>query len=53
MVTGSQQLKPANFAIFYKDFSSDKPGGTGHTIKVCEQMFVEHIDQGTWFSWLD
>jgi len=53
MVTGSQQLKPANFAIFYVDFSSDKPGGTGHTIKVCEQMNVEHIDQGTWFSWLD
>ena len=53
MVTGSQQLNPANFAIFYIDFSSDKLGGTGHTIKVCEQMNVEHIDQCTWFSWLD
>ena len=53
MVTGSEEVKPARFAIFYVDRKATKPGGTGHTIKVCEQMKVEHVEQETWFSWLD
>ncbi|MFN5633205.1 MAG: hypothetical protein ACK49D_00895 [Flavobacteriia bacterium] len=53
MVTGAEKVKPANFAIFYVDKTTTKPGGTGHTIRVCEQMHVDYLDQDTWFSWLD
>jgi len=54
MVTGADNppVKPANFAIFYVDRKAKKPGGTGHTKHVCENMNVEHIDQDVWFSWL-
>lgn len=53
MVTGAENVKPANFAFFYVDKTATKPGGTGHTMRVCEQMHVEYLDQNTWFSWLD
>lgn len=53
MVTGSEDVKPANFAIFYVDRKATKPGGTGHTINVCNQMKVEHAEQETWLLWLD
>jgi hypothetical protein len=55
MVTGAQHppVKPANFAIFYVDRTSKKPGGTGHTMQVCENMNVVHVDQDIWISWLE
>jgi hypothetical protein len=55
MVTGASNpfVQSANFAIFYVDKTSVKSGGTGHTIQVCKNLNVPHIDQDTWFSWLE
>ena len=53
MVTGSEDVKSATFAIFYVDRTTVDAGGTGHTINVCDQMNVEHVEQETWFLWLD
>lgn len=55
MVTGASNpyVQAANFAIFYVDKTSVKARETGHTIQVCKHLNVPHIDQDTWFSWLD
>lgn len=49
---GTNDIKPATFAIFYDDLENPKTGGTGHTINVCEQNNIPVIDQRTWFKWL-
>jgi len=49
---GTDEVKPATFGIFYDDLDKPKEGGTGHTMKVCEQNNIPIIDQKTWFKWL-
>ncbi len=49
---GSKEIAPATFGIFYDDLDDPKTGGTGHTMKICEQNGIEVIDQRTWFKWL-
>ncbi len=49
---GTAQIKPATFGIFYDDLEHPKTGGTGHTMKVCEQNNIPIIDQKIWFNWL-
>jgi len=49
---GTDQIKPASFGIFYDDLAQPKSGGTGHTMKVCEQNNIPVIDQEVWFKWL-
>jgi hypothetical protein len=49
---GTDRIKPATFGIFYDDLEKPKEGGTGHTMKVCEQNNIPIIDQKIWFKWL-
>ncbi|MBV6480129.1 MAG: hypothetical protein HGGPFJEG_02974 [Ignavibacteria bacterium] len=49
---GTDEIKPATFGIFYDDLDKPKEGGTGHTMKVCEQNNIPIIDQKIWFKWL-
>lgn len=51
-VIGANAVRPATFGIFYDDLDNPKSGGTGHTMRVCEQNQVPVIDQRTWFDWL-
>jgi len=50
---GTEVIKPTTFGIFYDDLNKPKAGGTGHTMKVCEQNNIPIIDQKTWFRWLE
>ena len=52
-VIGTEDIKPATFGIFYDSLENPKAGGTGHTIKVCEQNNIPVIDQRVWFGWLN
>ncbi len=49
---GSKEIASATFGIFYDDLDDPKTGGTGHTMKICEQNGIDVIDQRTWFRWL-
>ena len=49
---GTKEIKPATIGIFYDDLDHPKSGGTGHTMRVCEQNQIPVIDQRTWFNWL-
>ncbi len=40
-------------ALFYVDLSDPMAGGTGHTIRVCEQECVPVAFQDSWESWPD
>lgn len=51
-VTGTKELPPATFAIFYDDLLNPKTGGTGHTMHVCGFKNVPYIDQQVWMDWL-
>lgn len=50
--TGTEEIKPATFGIFYDDLDKPMTGGTGHTMNVCKQNDIPIIDQKTWFKWL-
>ena len=50
-VLGTSTIKPATFAIFYDDLSNPLSGGTGHTIKVCEENNVPFVNQTVWIDW--
>jgi len=52
-VLGTSEFKKANFAIFYDDLKKPKSGGTGHTMKVCEENGLSYINQTVWFEWLN
>jgi hypothetical protein len=51
-VTGTAEIFPAVFGIFYDNLEKPKTGGTGHTIDVCEQKNIPAINQTVWFNWL-
>lgn len=51
-VIGHNEIKTCDFAIFYDDLRKPKQGGTGHTINICENNNVPHINQSVWFNWL-
>jgi len=48
---GTENIKPAVFGIFYDDLKNPKSGGTGHTMKICEQNGIPFINQSVWFKW--
>jgi len=52
-VLGASEFKKANFAIFYDDLKKPKSGGTGHTMKVCDENGLSYINQTIWFDWLN
>lgn len=45
-------LQPTSIGLFYTDAKDKYAGGTGHTIRVCEQNNVPVITQIDWFKWL-
>jgi hypothetical protein len=53
-VIGSRSLKlaPATCGIFYVSESEPLSGGTGHTIRVCQQNRLTVIDQSVWRDWI-
>jgi len=51
-VTGTQQIPPASFGIFYDDLNNPNSGGTGHTMQICKDKKIPLIDQRIWFDWL-
>jgi len=51
-VIGAKNIPPATFGIFYDDLTNPRAGGTGHTMKVCEQNSIPIINQNIWFKWL-
>lgn len=52
-VVGTSETGPATFGIFYDDLENPRTGGTGHTMKVCEELNVPMINQEVWFKWLE
>ena len=53
-VIGSKKfkLRSATIGCFYVNSTKATGGGTGHTIRVCEQATVPIVTQGDWFQWL-
>ena len=51
-VIGAEQIKPANFAIFYDDLEKPMTGGTGHKMNICKQNGINFIDQRFWTNWI-
>lgn len=51
-VLGSAEIRPATLGIFYDDLEDPRSGGTGHTMKVCEEIGIQVIDQEYWSTWL-
>lgn len=52
-VTGhSEQFPKPIFALFYVDMEDSMAGGTGHTIRVCQQEGVPYAFQDSWQTWL-
>lgn len=49
---GTKDIPAATFGIFYDDLENPLSGGTGHTMKVCQQNDIPIIDQQTWKNWL-
>lgn len=52
-VTGLEDLAPASFAFFYDDLNEPMSGGTGHTMRVCEEKNVAYLTQVEWFKWVE
>lgn len=46
-------IGPATFGIFYDDLEDPLSGGTGHTMKVCQEHNIPIADQTVWFQWLE
>jgi len=51
-VLGADEIRPTSFGIFYDDLNNPKEGGTGHTIRVCENCNIPYVNQKTWLTWL-
>jgi len=53
-VVGADRLgyqKPA-LALFFVDLEDEMAGGTGHTIRVCQNHKVPYLTQRDWLNWL-
>lgn len=50
---GVNGIGPTTFGIFYDDLEDPLSGGTGHTMKVCQEHNIPIVDQRVWFKWLD
>jgi len=45
-------FQPAHIGVFYVNADDAAKGGTGHTIRVCENRQVAVITQDVWMQWL-
>lgn len=44
-------LSPATAALFYVNTRDPGAGGTGHTLRVCQQNGIPLLDQRVWLTW--
>ncbi len=53
-ITGFEEanFQPAHIGVFYINSQDSGKGGTGHTIRVCENRQVSVITQDVWMQWL-
>ncbi len=51
-VLGTTDVPRATFAIFYDDLLNPRQGGTGHTMRVCEENEMPMVDQREWMAWV-
>jgi hypothetical protein len=53
-VTGSEnmRLKKADIGLFYVNPEDPMKGGTGHTLRICENHNVPVITQFDWMKWI-
>ncbi len=53
-ITGFEDanFQPAQVGIFYVNTQDSGQGGTGHTIRVCENHQVSVITQDVWMQWI-
>jgi hypothetical protein len=51
-VTGHGDFPKPFCGLFYVDLACPMAGGTGHTIRVCEQEGVPCVFQDSWLLWL-
>ncbi len=51
-VVGTSTIPQAAFGIFYDDLDAPEQGGTGHTMRVCDECNVPRINQEVWMNWL-
>lgn len=51
--TGTSNIKPASFGIFYDNLKKPRSGGTGYTMGICTGNNIPVIDQRIWFKWLE
>ena len=52
-VTGTGEISPATFGLFYDDLLNPRTGGTGHTMEVCEKNGIPFVDQSVWLGWVE
>ena len=52
-VTGTGEIRPATFGLFYDDLQKPRAGGTGHTMEVCEKNGIPFFDQSAWLGWVE
>lgn len=53
-VTGHSEMFPKPVcALFYVDLNDPMAGGTGHTLRVCQQEGVPFAFQDSWQAWFD
>ena len=50
---GTKTIPPATCGLFYDDLCNPLSGGTGHTMKTCQENNIPVFDQLTWFHWLE
>lgn len=53
VVDCTKDIPPPTAALFYIDLTKPEAGGTGHTIRVCQQHGVPCIFQDQWGSWFN
>jgi hypothetical protein len=51
-VTGIPGWAKPTAALFWVDMRDAMAGGTGHTVRVCEQAGVPFVFQDAWLHWL-
>ncbi len=52
-VLGFGSAGKATFGLFYDDLANPMTGGTGHTMRTCENNGVPIANQQVWLAWLE
>lgn len=52
LVLGADQLQKATCCIYYDDLEKSLNGGTGYTVKLCQELQINSFNQTQWMRWL-